>query len=154
MLNHALIIVMLDKVLILGVIKNAYENRITASLQDDFVQVMDYEIKKKKAQAIRIHDSGDFYSMEYLNKWIEITVLNPLVQFYAYTKSIPFFKNRDMPKNFIVIFSNGGKIEIPKNSRHSQVFESLEAMELAGYINANEDDTQAWQNESDKIVFA
>jgi hypothetical protein len=132
-------------------VKEAYENRLTASLRDDFVQAMDSEIKKKKAQAVRIHDSGDFYSIKYLEKWIDIIKLNPSVQFYAYTKSIPFFKDRILPKNFIVIFSNGGKISIPENSRHSQVFESLEAMELAGYINANEDDTQAWDNNSNKI---
>lgn len=132
-------------------VKQAYEARLTITLQDDFIQVMDKEIKKKKAKAIRIHDSGDFYSVEYLDKWIAITQLNPDVQFYAYTKSIPYFENKILRNNFIVIFSNGGKITIPDGSRHSQVFESLEAMELAGYINANDDDTQAWANESNKI---
>lgn len=132
-------------------VKQAYETRLTVSLQDDFVQVMDKEIKKKKAGAIRIHDSGDFYSVEYLDKWIAIIELNPTVQFYAYTKSIPFFDNKKLPSNFVVIFSNGGSITIPKGARHSQVFESLEAMELAGYVSANEDDTQAWANKSNNI---
>ena len=52
---------------------------------------MNEEIRKKKATHVRVHDSGDFYSPKYLNKWVDIATQNKDVIFYAYTKSIKFF---------------------------------------------------------------
>ena len=72
----------------------------------DFVQVMIDTIAKKKVAGaalatIRIHESGDAYSQEYLNKWLEIATALPLVTFYMYTKSFMLdFSKR--PKNLIV----------------------------------------------------
>lgn len=37
--------------------------------------------------ALRIHSSGDFFSVEYINMWIEIVDLCPDVDFWAYTRS-------------------------------------------------------------------
>ena len=132
-------------------VADAYEFRLEASLQNNFVEVMIASIKKKKAQAIRIHDSGDFYNREYVSKWLSIMDALPDVQFYAYTKSIPLFEGLSIPKNFVLIFSNGGKIVVEDEHRHSQVFETLEDLIEAGYVNASEDDTEAWRNPNGKI---
>jgi hypothetical protein len=35
----------------------------------------------------RIHESGDFYSQEYADKWTKIAQLCPEIQFFCYTKS-------------------------------------------------------------------
>lgn len=40
------------------------------------------------APLIRIHDSGDFMSDEYLAAWVHIATLRPDVVFYAYTKEV------------------------------------------------------------------
>jgi hypothetical protein len=42
--------------------------------------------KKRNKKAIRIHESGDFYSRKYLELWLEIARENPTVKFYGYTK--------------------------------------------------------------------
>lgn len=41
---------------------------------------------------IRVHDSGDFFSEEYLRAWLEIARAVPDVTFYAYTKEVAMFK--------------------------------------------------------------
>lgn len=61
-------------------------NNWNASKCADFVQVMVNLIKKHNFKVVRIHESGDFYSIEYVNKWNEIAQLLPNVRFYAYTK--------------------------------------------------------------------
>lgn len=132
-------------------VANAYEYRYETTKSPLFPEIMTAEIKKKKAKAIRIHDSGDFYCVEYVLKWLEIMKALPDVQFYAYTKSIPFFDGLDIPSNFQLIFSNGGKIQVSDTDRHSQVFNTLEDLLDAGYVDASQDDTEAWRNPNNKI---
>ena len=122
------------------------EQRYELSKQSIFIGLMNIEIKKKKADAIRIHDSGDFYSKEYLQKWISIAKDNPAVNFYAYTKSLPFFKDIILPNNMDIIFSVGGykdkTIDFNKD-RHAQIFSNIEELEKAGYVNASKIDYYA-----------
>jgi hypothetical protein len=50
---------------------------------------------------VRIHDSGDFFSEEYLKMWLLIAGLTPQVTFYCYTKEVSLFKRvvePDCPK--------------------------------------------------------
>jgi len=132
-------------------VNQAFENRLGITLQDNFPELMIDEIKRKKAQVIRIHDSGDFYSREYLQKWLKVIDSFPSVQFYAYTKSYDLFKGEKLPKNFIVIFSQGSKLKLDKKKRHAVVFESLDALKKAGYVDASVDDTVAWSSDNKKI---
>lgn len=132
-------------------VKNAYENRLGITLQDNFSYLMINEIKDKKAKVIRIHDSGDFYSREYLHKWVKVINALPDVNFYAYTKSYDLFDNLKLPDNFIVIFSKGSSLELDLKNRHAIVFDSKESLLEAGYADASEDDTEAWSNSSNKI---
>jgi ribosomal protein L40E len=64
----------------------------------------------KKATHIRIHASGDFFSQEYFDFWLEICRKNPNVKFWAFTKSIIFWINRisDIPDNLVLTASYGG----------------------------------------------
>ena len=119
------------------------EQRYELSKQSIFVGLINIEIKKRKANAIRIHDSGDFYSKEYLYKWIQIAKDNPEVNFYAYTKSLPYFKGVTLPNNMDIIFSVGGYRDKDINfgkDRHAQIFNSSEELEKAGYIDASKID--------------
>ena len=126
----------------------AYENRYQATLLDNFVSVMDKEIKAKRSIThVRIHDSGDFYNREYLHKWFKIMSLNPGVKFYAYTKEIKLFKSEAhlLPDNFEVIFSYGGKHDKlidKRKDRHAVVYESVQAIPTI-YSNASDNDLLA-----------
>lgn len=140
-------------------VAKAYEDRLAVSQSEFFKEKMSLEInlllKKKsvKKLVIRIHDSGDFYSAEYLADWLNIMLKYPSVQFYAYTKMIELFKGRLLPNNFKVIFSLGGKNDSLINQstdRHSKVFESIDDLNNAGYVDVSHDDMLAI-GESKKI---
>jgi hypothetical protein len=132
------------------------EERFLISKSINFVALMDIEINKKKADAVRIHDSGDFYNNEYIEKWVNIAMLNPNVNFYAYTKSIPLFKGRNLPKNMDVIFSFGSKkdelIDV-NNDRHARIFNNETELLKEGYINASKIDYYAtkFHSENKKV---
>lgn len=135
-------------------VQAAYEWRLQATLKSDFETEMNkaIAIKLKTAQrqgktlVIRIHDSGDFYGLDYIQKWFNIMRLFPAVKFYAYTKMIPIFKRLELPVNFTLIYSEGGladnKIN-PEIDRHARVFGSLEELLAAGYIDTTENDLNA-----------
>jgi hypothetical protein len=94
---------------------------------------------------IRIHTSGDFYSRKYLQAWLEIIRAHPNVQFYAYTKMVSLLKSVELPSNFTVIFSEGGKEDslIGETDRHARVFDSKDSLLAAGYTDASQDDLLA-----------
>lgn len=60
---------------------------------------------------VRIHVSGDFFCMEYMQAWIAVASHMPEKVFYAYTKSINFWKaNKHLiPDNFRLTASRGGQ---------------------------------------------
>jgi len=70
-----------------SVVRSRYRN-LWASQHSWFVDVMVKRIKKlpPRVRYFRIHESGDFYSQEYADKWTEIMRRSDL-QFLAYTKS-------------------------------------------------------------------
>jgi len=122
-------------------------NRYELSKTADFVPKMNATIILERPTHVRIHDSGDFYSPQYLNKWVDIAKQNTNVIFYAYTKSIKFFINGlKLPKNLKIIFSEGSKtddlINVNKH-RHARIFKSKELLQAAGYINASDNDLKA-----------
>lgn len=93
------------------------ERNYIDSLEDDFTENMIYtlenELKSKKYTGkkvvFRIHESGDFYSLEYTRKWVEIArhfLDNPQIVFLAYTKSIIYFGlpsyGTEIPENMVV----------------------------------------------------
>lgn len=87
----------------------ARKRNLKATLSPDFVDIMTAYIRRvmsgkayrnAKSVVVRIHESGDFYSQEYFNKWLAIAnncadIQN--LQFMAYTKSLPFV--HDIPDN-------------------------------------------------------
>ena len=135
------------------VVQELMEKKYELSKTDNFVNLITNEIIKKKAKYIRIHDSGDFYSVKYLNKWVQIAKDNKEVIFYAYTKSIKFFKrtkknnnNWLLPKNLKIIFSEGSKTDNLINTlkdRHARIFKDVTTLLNAGYINASNNDLKA-----------
>ena len=110
--------------------------------------------KRYEGKYVRIHDSGDFFSEEYLDAWIGLAGINPRVTFYAYTKEVEMVKKKQLPSNFKILFSMGGKQDhlIDKeNDRHADVFPSLEALRNAGYSDQGENDLLAITLPTNKI---
>ena len=139
-------------------VKKAYLWRLEQYKTDEFVDMVINEIRRKRVEYLRIHDSGDFYDRTYVNKWLKIMELFPDVRFYAYTKSVPLFIRRmdELPSNFDVIFSEGSTHEhLVDKSKHrfSSVFNSITDLIRAGYANASELDLFAtkWFTENNKI---
>tara|TARA_R110000737_G_scaffold128902_1_gene161340 strand:+ start:164 stop:763 length:600 start_codon:yes stop_codon:yes gene_type:complete len=122
-------------------------NRYNLSQTDEFIPQMNATIILERPTHVRIHDSGDFYSIKYLNKWVTIAKQNKDVIFYAYTKSIKFFtEGLTVPKNLKIIFSEGSKIDNlinVKKHRHARIFKDVATLLSAGYIDASTNDLQA-----------
>ena len=131
-------------------VKKGLNKRYELSKTKNFVPMMNATITLERPTHVRIHDSGDFYSVEYLNKWLEIAKQNKDVIFYAYTKSIKFFINGlKLPENLKIIFSEGSKTDNlidTKKHRHAKIFNSVADLLNAGYINASDNDLNAITN--------
>jgi len=125
-------------------------NRYELSQTDEFVPKMNATIILERPTHVRIHDSGDFYSPKYLNKWVTIAKDNKNVIFYAYTKSIKFFtEGLTVPENLKIIFSEGSKTDNlinVKKHRHARIFKTSEELTAAGYIDASSNDLKAITN--------
>jgi hypothetical protein len=96
--------------------------------------------------AVRIHDSGDFFSRDYLLGWVGLANMFPDILFYAYTKEVALLRTVDLPDNFLIIFSMGGKQDHlidPDADRHADVFPDLQAIEDAGYMTQHQSDLLA-----------
>lgn len=101
--------------------------------------------KFRGGKAVRIHDAGDFYSLDYLNAWVLIAQATPDVLFYAYTKEVAMVKEVVLPSNFAILFSKGGTQDhlINENDRHAEVFPDLESLIAAGYMDQEGSDLHA-----------
>ena len=73
-----------------------------------------------KAEIIRIHSGGDFFSQTYFNAWMKVAELRPKIRFYAYTKSLTYWLHyllrrsnsfESFPPNVKMIASRGGKYD-------------------------------------------
>lgn len=98
------------------------------------------------AACVRIHDSGDFLSDEYLLAWLTVAQLTPNVLFYAYTKEVSRFRRvaaDAAPPNFLWVYSLGGREDHLLDltvDRHADVFPDAAAIEAAGYYDQTAND--------------
>lgn len=90
------------------------ERRLEASKSSDFAVRISAELskKKKRPKYFRVHASGEFYSQDYVDSWVEIAKANPDIVFYAYTKRKKKFNFDTLSalSNFILIDSLHFKI--------------------------------------------
>jgi len=65
----------------------------------------------KNARRVRVHTAGDFFSEEYFKGWMQFAASKPDVQFWAFTKSLPFWiRNMEaVPPNMELQASYGGR---------------------------------------------
>ena len=74
----------------------------------------------RNMNGLRIHESGDFFSSDYLKAWIDVSNHFPNIRFYAYTKALPFLLKYSQEvletENLNITLSRGGMRDdlIPK----------------------------------------
>lgn len=101
-----------------------------------------------KANTIRVHVSGDFFSQIYFDAWMAVARIFPKKKFYAYTKSIPYWLERrdTIPKNFNLTSSKGGRtdalIDLNKLKYAEVLFTEERAKELK--LEIDHDDSHAY----------
>ncbi len=137
-------------------VQPAFEKRYQLSKTLEFIDAMNSEIKKKRPEYVRVHDSGDYYSRSYLAKWITIANQNPSVKFYSYTNMVDMIKNTNLPDNYDIIFSDSGKQKhmIDQSAdRHTKIFKSKEDLLSKGYVDASDTDLYAtkWFNKTNRV---
>jgi hypothetical protein len=137
-------------------VQPAFEKRYQLSKTLEFIDAMNAEIKKKRPDYVRVHDSGDYYSRSYLAKWITIAKDNPEVRFYSYTNMVDMMHKAELPNNYDIIFSDSGKQKhlIDKSvDRHTQIFDTKDNLHEAGYVDASDTDLYAtkWFNDTNKV---
>jgi len=98
---------------------------------------------------IRIRDSGDFFTDDYLRAWLRICHARPGVNFYAYTKEIDRFRRLvepDSPANFLWVYSYGGTQDHHLHAatdRVADVFPDEDAITAAGWSSQEASDLLA-----------
>ena len=132
-------------------VQPAFEKRYQLSKTNDFIQAMSDEINKKRPDYVRVHDSGDYYSKQYLYKWLAIALNFPNVKFYSYTNCVKMFKDIELPDNYDIIFSDSGKQKHMIDQtidRHTKIFYSHTELISSDYIDASKIDLYAtkWFN--------
>ena len=137
-------------------VQPAFEKRYQLSKTLEFIDAMNAEIKKKRPDYVRVHDSGYYYSRSYLAKWITIAKDNPEVRFYSYTNMVDMMHKAELPNNYDIIFSYSGKQKhlIDKSvDRHTQIFDTKDNLHEAGYVDASDTDLYAtkWFNDTNKV---
>jgi len=137
-------------------VQPAFEKRYQLSKTLEFIDAMNAEIKKKRPDYVRVHDSGDYYSRSYLAKWITIANQNPDVRFYSYTNMIDMILKTNLPDNYDIIFSDSGKqkhLINERQHRHTKIFSSISDLLSAGYTDASSVDLMAtkWFNSTNKV---
>lgn len=98
---------------------------------------------------VRLHVSGDFFSQDYFDAWLEVARRRPRTLFYGYTKSLPYWVRRlaEIPENMVLTASYGGThdhlIEQERLRSARVVFSEHEAAALG--LEIDHDDSHAMQ---------
>ncbi len=116
---------------------NKYRNyRLELSKSKLFEKQMIKELKNSYFKYIRLHESGDFYNQEYLDKWKRIAKCFPSKIFLAYTKSLTLDLWNGLPRNFIIFQSYDGKQDnlIDENKNTARVIKSINQLRDNEYL--------------------
>lgn len=70
-----------------------------------------YAVIKDSTVKFRIHESGDYFSEEYRELIFEVLRFMPDLKGYSYSKNLPLFLDVEMPSNFYLTASHGGRFD-------------------------------------------
>ena len=106
--------------------------------------------RTRKTKMVRIHESGDFFSLAYLQAWVKVAEANPTLKFYCYSKSLEIFQQFgliNLPSNFYLTASYGGKwdtlIDQGLFPRYAKVFMTEDDAQAAG-LEVDHDDSHCF----------
>lgn len=125
---------------------------------DAEITILECRAKREGKQLrIRVHDSGDFFSVEYTNNWMDVMRGHPDVVFYAYTKMVKMFKYDNainMADNFRYVLSYGGTEDDDIKDYDRKAIVISEDMEVpTGFVDGSHDDYYASEPSYDKIAL-
>ncbi len=104
--------------------KTMYSNGNQVLLLKDLIETS--LLMQPPKELVRVHESGDFWTENYMKAWLMAAHLRPKQKFYAYTKSLGMWLNlaNQIPNNFYLTASYGGTLDylIPK---HPTVFKRV-----------------------------
>ena len=99
----------------------------------DMVALIEQSLPKG-IKVVRLHSSGDFFSLDYFKAWYQVAVNHPEIEFFGYTKVLPYVQ-AVKPDNFSLIYSMGGKMdELHTVEPYAMIVESLFDAEKVGLI--------------------
>jgi len=100
--------------------------KLSLSRRADFPELMKRAVEALSPDYVRVHDSGEFYSQLYVDKWDTIVKSLPNFKFYAYTKRLEEFDFTQLKlnPNFVIVDSlHDGKINYgPKDKKPDGMF--------------------------------
>lgn len=124
------------------VVRNKHQANLMFVLDDlpgwEAAMLAELTAKRFNNAWIRIHDSGDFFSDDYLRAWLRICRVRPDLHLYCYTKEVDRFRRLvepDPPPNFLWVYSYGGTQDRdldPTVDRVDDVFPDEQAIADAG----------------------
>lgn len=145
--------------------QNAYYENYDMVVDGSLWKQLDAEItvleckaeREHKQLRIRVHDSGDFFSVEYANRWMDVMRNHPDVVFYAYTKMVNMFKygsSIKMADNFHYVLSYGGLEDENIQDYDRKAIVISEDMDVPlGYVDGSHDDYYASEPSYEKIAL-
>ena len=122
-------------------VKESREKALDVSKRDDFSEVVAYTVEtlqrvrryKGNVMQLRIHESGDFYNLKYLRKWVKAWKAlegNDGVKVVFYTKSFAYFLElNDEEKEIINRMMASGKLAM-----NLSVDDTTEKVQLVRYL--------------------
>lgn len=128
-----------------------YQPSVQAALEHNFAEVqrdgwlsrMRDDLHRTWPTHVRLHHSGDFFTLDYLAAWVQLAADFPEIGFYGYTKRPSAMIAGDIPENWHIVQSEGGTHDVflSDGRPHSRVFSSEDALAAAGYENCAHTDT-------------
>lgn len=80
------------------------KKNLKATKRKDFIDKVIKELKNRDCSYFRIHESGDFYSQEYFNKWCKIARKLNEINFLAYSQNYEL-NISNKPNNLILYWT-------------------------------------------------
>lgn len=126
-------------------------DKFFAQLDNEIARLVKYHTKRKNQVVIRWHDSGDFFSPDYIDMAFNLANKHPNVLFYAYTKIASIAKGKK-PDNFVISFSMGAHPSQEKQIDFSTTKSSVIVPRslFKGLLEKDEDDK--WQYKDQNAI--
>lgn len=126
-------------------VQQKYATNLARSKDPGFVGDILTELRKTAATVVRVHGSGDFYSPEYAEKWLDVVRRRRTTTFYFYTRSWmdstirPILAGMAIESNCHAWYSWDATMPIPPRDDGVRLAYMLDSGEIAGSTAAEAD---------------